>query len=118
MLDIKHIDSEKHKALTGKCNDNILSFAKYIDGKNIDIWIRHVVVTGYTDSHEDLFNLGKFIGQLKNLKALDVLPYHTMGVNKYKELNIPYKLSGIKALTKEEAKNARQIIVEGLKSIR
>ena len=118
MLDIKQIDSEKHKALTGKCNENILSFAKYIDGKNIDIWIRHVVVKGYTDSRDDLLNLGRFIGQLKNLKALDVLPYHTMGVSKYKELNIPYKLDGVEALTKEDAKNARQIIVEGIKSVR
>ena len=118
MLDIKQIDSQKHKALTGKCNENILSFAKYIDSKNIDIWIRHVVVKGYTDSHDDLLNLGKFIGQLKNLKALDVLPYHTMGVSKYKELNIPYKLDGVEALTKEGAKNARQIIVEGIKKFR
>ncbi len=118
MLDIKHINSENHKALTGWDNVNILSFAKYIDSKNIDIWIRHVVVTGYTDSHDDLFNLGKFIGQLKNLKALDVLPYHTMGVNKYKELNIPYKLEGVKAVTKEDAKKARQVILEGIRSVR
>lgn len=118
MLDIKHMDSEKHKALTGKSNENILSFAKYIDGKNIDIWIRHVIVTGYTDSHDDLLSLGRFIGQLKNLKALDVLPYHTMGVSKYKELNIPYKLEGVKALTKEDAKKARQIIIEGIRAVR
>jgi pyruvate formate lyase activating enzyme len=118
MLDIKHINSENHKALTGWENKNVLSFAKYIDSKNIDIWIRHVVVTGYTDSYDDLFKLGEFIGRLKNLKALDVLPYHTMGVNKYKELNIPYKLDGVKAVTKEDAKKARQVILEGIKSVR
>lgn len=118
MLDIKHINSENHKALTGWNNENILSFAKYIDSKNIDIWIRHVVVTGYTDSRDDLFNLGEFIGSLRNLKALDVLPYHTMGVNKYKELNIPYKLEGVRAVTKEAAKKARQVILEGIKSVR
>ena len=118
MLDIKHINSEKHKALTGRDNENILAFAKYIDSKDIDIWIRHVVVTGYTDSRDDLFNLGKFIGQLKNLRALDVLPYHTMGVNKYKELKIPYKLEGVKAVTKEDAEKARQVILEGIKSVR
>lgn len=118
MLDIKHINSENHKALTGWENKNVLSFAKYIDSKNIDIWIRHVVVTGYTDSHDDLLSLGRFIGQLKNLKALDVLPYHTMGVSKYKELNIPYKLEGVKALTKEDAKKARQIIIEGIRAVR
>jgi pyruvate formate lyase activating enzyme len=118
MLDIKHINPENHKALTGWDNKSVLSFAKYIDSKNIDIWIRHVVVTGYTDSYDDLFKLGEFIGKLKNLKALDVLPYHTMGVNKYKELNIPYKLDGVKAVTKEDAKKARQVILEGIKSVR
>lgn len=118
MLDIKHINSENHKALTGRNNENILAFAKYIDSKNIDIWIRHVVVTGYTDSYDALFKLGEFIGGLKNLRALDVLPYHTMGVNKYKELNIPYKLEGVKALTKQEAEKARRIILEGIKSVR
>ncbi len=118
MLDIKHIDSQSHKGLTGHNNENVLAFAKYIDKKNIDIWIRHVVVTGYTDNKDDLFRLGEFIGRLKNLKALDVLPYHTMGVNKYKEMNIPYRLEGVEAVSKVTAKNARQIIVEGIKKAR
>ena len=118
MLDIKHIDSDKHKELTGKDNKNILEFAEYVDKKNIDLWIRHVVVPGYTDSPENLYNLGKYIGRLKNLKALDVLPYHTMGVNKYKELGIPYKLEGVKALTKTDAETAKGYILKGIKSVR
>ncbi|MBO5290751.1 MAG: pyruvate formate lyase-activating protein [Clostridia bacterium] len=118
MLDIKHIDSDKHKELTGKDNKNILEFAEYVDKKNIDLWIRHVVVPSYTDLPENLYNLGKYIGQLKNLKALDVLPYHTMGVNKYKELGIPYKLEGVKPLTKTDAEIAKGHILEGIKSVR
>ena len=118
MLDIKHIDSDKHKELTGKDNKNILEFAEYVDKKSIDLWIRHVVVPGYTDSPENLYNLGKYIGRLKNLKALDVLPYHTMGVNKYKELGIPYKLEGVKALTKTDAETAKGYILKGIKSVR
>jgi pyruvate formate lyase activating enzyme len=86
MLDIKHINPAKHKELTGKDNNNILSFAKYLERKKIPLWVRHVVVEGYTDKKEDLIKLGEFIGRLKNLKGLDVLPYHTMGVNKYKEI--------------------------------
>ena len=116
MLDIKHIDSNKHKALTGFYNDNILAFAKYLEGKNVPLWVRHIVVEGYTDGVADLTKLGEFLATLKNLKALDVLPYHTMGVNKYKELNISYPLEGVPALPLEKAQEAKQHILNGYKN--
>ena len=75
MLDIKHIDPEKHRELTMQPNENILKFAAYLDKKGVDMWIRHVVVPGITDDEKYLFELGYFIGQFRNLKALDVLPY-------------------------------------------
>lgn len=118
MLDIKHIDPESHKRLTGKSNENILDFAKYLESKNIPLWIRHVVVEGYTDSKEDLINLGEFIGSLKNLKALDVIPYHSMGEMKYKEMGIKYPLEGLKPLTTEKAVEAKGFILEGLRKTR
>ena len=118
MLDIKHIESESHKALTGHENENILAFAKLLEEKNIPLWVRHVVVEGYTDKKDDLIKLGEFIGTLKNLKGLDVLPYHTMGVNKYKELGIPYKLDGVPALSKADAQKAKEYILYGIKKIR
>ena len=115
MLDIKHIESKSHKALTGHENENILAFAKHLEEKKIPLWVRHVVVEGYTDKKEDLIGLGEFIGTLKNLKGLDVLPYHTMGVNKYKELGIPYKLDGVPALSKSEARKAKEYILYGIR---
>ena len=111
MLDIKHIDPDGHKQLTGHDNSGILAFARYLEEKGIPVWIRHVVVPGITDDPAQLTRLGQFIGQLNNVKALDVLPYHVMGVSKYKELGIPYPLEGIPAATTEEAKNARQVIL-------
>lgn len=118
MLDIKHIDNENHKVLTGKENINILAFAKYLENKNIPLWIRHVVVEGYTDNPDALKSLGRFIGGLRNLKALDVLPYHSMGEGKYKELGIPYRLEGLQSLPQAEAVKAKQIILEGIKEVR
>ena len=118
MLDLKQIDTDKHKALTGQTNENVLAFARYVDAKGIAIWVRHVVVEGYTDDENDLFRLGEFIGTLKNAKALDVLPYHTMGVTKYKELGIKYRLEGVQALSKIEAARAKQRILLGIKSSR
>lgn len=118
MLDIKHIVPEKHKVLTGHDNADILAFAKYLEAKGIELWIRHVVVPGISDNSEDLKNLGRFIGRLRNLKALDVLPYHTMGVKKYEELGIEYPLKGIDALPKERAVEAKKWILEGIREVR
>ncbi len=118
MLDIKHIDPIKHKALTGMDNKNILAFAKFLEEKNVALWIRHIILKGYTDNPDDLIRLGNFIGTLKNLKALDVLPYHTMGVGKYKQLNIPYPLDGVEALPVAEAISAKELILEGIKQVR
>ncbi len=118
MLDIKEINDEKHKALTGSSNKNILAFAKYLEEKNIPLWVRHVVIDGYTNNEEDLRELGRFIGTLSNLKALDVLPYHTLGKSKYKELGIPYPLEGIPPLEGSKALSAKIIIMEGLHELR
>ena len=118
MLDIKHINPAKHKELTGKDNNNILLFAKYLERKKIPLWVRHVVIPGYTDNRQDLFDLGKFIGTLHNLKALDVIPYHTLGVHKYTELGIPYRLNEVNLATKEQTQNAKQIILDGIRSSR
>ena len=118
MLDIKHIDPIKHKELTQQENTGILAFAKYLEEKNVPLWIRHVVVPTVSDDPVYLKELGRFIGTLKNLQALDVLPYHTMGVNKYKELGIEYPLEGLEALPKEKAVEARKIILEGVREVR
>lgn len=118
MLDIKHIDSEAHKDLTGKGNEGVLAFAKYLEAKNIPLWVRHVAVPGITDDPNLLQRLGEFIGTLKNLKAVDVLPYHTMGVNKYKEMGLTYPLEGVEALSAKDAVEARKNILIGLKRTR
>ena len=115
MLDIKHIDPEEHKILCQQPNDGILAYAKYLSDKNIPMWIRHVVVPGITYNEEYLFKLGQFIGTLNNLKALDVLPYHTMGVVKYEKLGYDYPLKGVPALTKDEVIKAKSFIINGIK---
>ena len=83
MLDIKHIDDEEHKKLTMHSNKAILDFARYLSEKNIPTWIRHVVVPEITYKEEYLTRLGEFLAGLRNIKALDVLPYHDMAIPKY-----------------------------------
>ena len=118
MLDIKHIDPIRHKELTSKDNAGILAFAKYLASKHIPLWIRHVIVEGYTDDPTYLYKLGEFIGKLSNLEALDVLPYHTMGQSKYEELGIDYPLKGLHSLDRAEAAKAKQVIISGIRDIR
>ena len=118
MLDIKHIDDEEHKKLTKHSNKNILDFAKYLSEKNIPTWIRHVVVSGITYNEEYLSRLGEFLAGLKNIKALDVLPYHVMAISKYENLGIEYPLEGVPPLTQQEAIQARNIIIQAIKKAR
>ena len=118
MLDIKHINNDKHKALTGMENKNVLNFAQFVDSMGVEICIRHVVVDGITDSADDLKSLGRFIGTLKHLRYLDVLPYHTMGVNKYRELGLEYPLEGLSPTSQVKAAECKNHILQGIREIR
>lgn len=115
MLDIKHIDDAMHRKLTGHSNQNILAFAEKISSCEIPLWIRHVIVPGWTDGADEQQALGYFIGGLRTLKGLDVLPYHTLGAQKYKVLGIPYPLRETKAVSTETAAKARQQILTGIR---
>ena len=115
MLDIKHIDNDEHKKLTAHGNTDILDFALFLKEKNVPVWIRHVVVPQITDDENSLYRLGNFIGGLSNLKAIDVLPYHDLGREKYENLGIPYPLGNTPPLDKSEAVRARDIIMNGIK---
>ena len=115
MLDIKHIDDAEHRKLTGHSNRNILAFARFLRDRNIPLWIRHVIVPGLNDKREYLHSLGLFLGELTDLKALDVLPYHTMGKAKYEKLGIEYPLGDTPPADKQAAQQARDIIMEGIK---
>ena len=111
MLDIKHIDDNEHKKLTGHSNKNILAFAKYLSDIGKPMWIRHVVVPTINDDKIFLERLGEFMSKLSNIKALDILPYHNMAIPKYENLGIEYKLKNIPPLSKDEAISARDIIL-------
>ncbi len=113
MLDIKHIDSEKHKNLTAYDNSNILDMAKYLSDNGKDIWIRHVLVPGITTDEEDLKRLGEFVKSLKTVKRFEILPYHTLGVFKWKELGMKYTLDEVNPPTSEEVKRAEEIMDTG-----
>ena len=110
LLDIKHIDSQKHKELTGKPNDNILDMARYLSSINKPVWIRHVLVPQRSDDEEDLKCLDAFVKTLHNVKRFEVLPYHTLGAYKWKELGMEYPLEGIEPPDKETIERANALL--------
>jgi pyruvate formate lyase activating enzyme len=110
LLDIKHIDSEKHKDLVGQDNANVLDCAKFLAEINKPVWVRHVLVPGVNSDKESLEALAEFIRPLKNVKKVDVLPYHTLGVKKWKDLGLEYKLDGVNPPSKDEVAQAKEIL--------
>ena len=116
MLDIKHTESAAHKALTGMDNAPVLDFARYLAEKKVPVWIRRVVVEGLTDDPRELYALGRLIAGLPNVKALDVLPYHALGAQKYAEMGIPYPLAHISPLSAEKAVEAKKRILAGIRA--
>ncbi len=110
LLDIKHIDEDEHKALTGFSNKRTLDFAQFLSENGKKMWIRHVLVPDITDKDEYLQKLKQFISGLKTVERVEVLPYHTMGEVKYEKLGLPYPLKGVQPPAKQRIENARKIL--------
>lgn len=107
MLDLKQTDTEKHKELTGRTNENILDMAKYLSDIGKDMWIRRVLVPNLTNDDNELNNLYSFISSLKTVKKVEILPYHTLGIFKWENLGIKYPLEGYKPLQKKRLKRQK-----------
>ena len=118
LLDIKHSDPEGHKELTANSIEPVLAFAKALEEHKIPISIRHVVVPGITFNKKELRGVGEIMAGLSNVVGLEVLPYHTMGVNKYQELGMEYPLSGVPSLSKEEAAAGKNIRIQTIQEKR
>lgn len=110
LLDLKHIDPVAHKQLTGWSNESILQCARYLSDIGKPVWIRHVLVPGITDDEQQLHKLRDFIDTLHNVERVEVLPYHTLGVYKWKQLGIPYTLDGVQPPSREAVKRAEEIL--------
>lgn len=111
LLDIKHIDEEAHRRLTGHTNKNILDCARYLSDISKPVWIRHVLVPGITDDDDSLHRLRTFIDSLSNVQRVEVLPYHTLGVFKWQKLGIKYTLDGVRTPSPEEVRHAEELII-------
>ncbi len=110
LLDIKQINDERHKKLTGHTNANILDLAQYLSEQGKDMWIRYVLVPGVTDDEKDLRELAEFVKRLNTVQRFEVLPYHTLGVFKWEELGLDYALKEVSPPSEEEIERADKIL--------
>lgn len=110
LLDIKHIDSKKCEDLVGFPNKLELEFAKYLSDNNIPMWIRQVIIPGITDDEKDLLKLKKFLGTLKTVEKVELLPYHSLGKHKWTDLGLIYELENIPSATAKDINRAKNIL--------
>ncbi|HEY5585186.1 MAG TPA: pyruvate formate-lyase-activating protein [Ruminiclostridium sp.] len=113
LLDLKHANANKHRALTGVENDKIKIFTQYLSDINKPVWIRYVLVPGYTDQEEDLLLAYEYLKNFKNIEKIEVLPYHSMGKIKWDNLNVEYPLEGVPSPTDEDVEKAKNILIIG-----
>ena len=110
LLDIKAFDPQLHRSITGCDNSNVLDCARYLSEKGKPVWIRRVLVPGLTDGEDDLRNTGEFIRSLGNVSKVEVLPYHAMGVEKWKALGLDYRLGSVPAADAAALQRARALL--------
>ena len=110
LLDIKHIDSKKCKNLVGFNNEKELAFARYLSDNNIHMWIRQVLVPGYTDDEQDLLKLKDFINSLNTVDKVEILPYHDMGRYKWEKLGLKYELDGVRVANDDDVTRAKNLL--------
>ena len=110
LLDIKQAIAHKHKALTGVEMQKIQTFARHLSDENMPVWIRYVLITGYTDGDDDLEAAAGFISSLNNVEKIEVLPYHAMGEYKWGEMDEKFRLEGVKPPSAEAVEKATKIL--------
>lgn len=113
LLDLKSMDAERHLALTAQSNDRALAMAETCSERGVSMWIRHVLVPGWTDDEADLRALGKFVETLGHVEKVEVLPYHQMGVSKWAQLGKKYPLDGVEPPSADALERAYALIKSG-----
>lgn len=101
LLDLKVMDKERHRELTGVDNEPIFEFARYLSAIEKPVWIRHVIIPGYTDDKEDIGAMVDFLQTLSNVERVELLPYHSFGESKWPQLGCQYPLKGVKPPDRE-----------------
>lgn len=113
LLDIKHINPSKYKELTARPLEPTLHFIEYLSSINKPVWVRYVLVPGFTNDESDLHHWAEYVSQFNNIvERVDILPFHQMGIHKWEQIGADYKLKDVQPPTNEEIERATQIFKE------
>lgn len=110
LLDIKCINDEVCKELTGVSNKKELEFARYLSDNNKKMWIRQVLIPSITDDEKDLKDLSKFIKSLNGVEKIEILKYHDLGRFKWENLKLKYPLENFRTANETDVKRAKEIM--------
>lgn len=110
ILDIKAIDESNYKKITGSKMDMVEQFIKKLNEHKNKVWIRQVIIPGINDTKEYILELKNLIKKIDNVEKVELLPYHTMGVEKYKKLSIKYRLENIDSMDKDRCKELEKLL--------
>lgn len=118
MLDVKHFNEEWHRRLTGLSNKNTFKVALHREVSGKPMWLRYVLVPGWSDQEEHLHQMGQFFRDYKHIERIEVLPYHLLGLHKWEVLGMEYKLKGIEPPTQEKLKSTAEILKKYFTEVR
>lgn len=110
ILDIKAIEEDSYLKITGKDINDFNYFKDLLKENNNKIWLRQVIVPGINDNEEYILKLKQYIKQFENVEKIELLPYHTLGIEKYDKLKLKYRLDGISDMDKEECKRLEELL--------
>ena len=110
ILDIKAIDDKSYKKITKRTMDMFNYFVERLNKSNNKLWLRGVIIPGINDNEEYILRLKEYIKKFNNVEKVELLPYHTMGIDKYKKLRLRYKLKDVKDMDKEKCKELEELI--------
>ena len=112
ILDIKATNNKDYKYITGKNIDEVEKFIKYLNNSNTKVWLRQVIVPGINDTKENILSLKEYSKKINNVEKIELLPYHIMGINKYKELKIRYRLNNVSPMSNEKIEELNKLLID------
>lgn len=118
MLDVKHFDQKWHKKLTGLSNSSTFKVAAHREATGKPMWLRYVLVPGWSDQEEYLHQLGNYFKDYKTIERIEILPYHQLGVHKWKALGMEYKLEGVQRPSEDKLDQTRKIFEQYFNDVR
>ncbi|QIK56508.1 pyruvate formate lyase-activating protein [Erysipelothrix sp. HDW6A] len=118
LYDIKGLEEKKYREMTGAPMRVTQQFLEKAQEHNVPIWIRVVIVPGFHDTYKYMDELADYIAPLNNIDRIELLPYHTMGVNKYETIGKEYPLEGVPAMNKDTAMELQQYLIDKVETLR